>query len=306
MNATRLYKIFNIAPIIKNDIWGYQYIAGLYHELKKTSVSDVGIDFSLCRMFDANLSSALGAIIDLLTEEGFRISLLNIDKSTAGVRRALTRNGFLKAFDIQTYNQERENFILYRKFSTTEQEEFKQYIWEDLINKQKFPKHTEAAGESIQESIFEIYTNSILHGACSYVYCCGEYISRSNPPTLDMTIVNLGTTIKDNVNQYMALLNKPPLSSCGCIEWAIMDGNTTKNVPGGLGFTMICNIIYGNQGKLQIISSDAYWEFSDDGCKSAKMDFCFPGTIVNMEFNINDDKVYYVGEEDKTNIDNIL
>lgn len=96
MNATRLYKIFNIAPIIKNDIWGYQYIAGLYHELKKTSVSDVGIDFSLCRMFDANLSSALGAIIDLLTEEGFRISLLNIDKSTAGVRRALTRNGFFK------------------------------------------------------------------------------------------------------------------------------------------------------------------------------------------------------------------
>jgi hypothetical protein len=32
----------------------------------------------------------------------------------------------------------------------------------------------------------------------------------------------------------------------------------------------------------------------------------FPGTIVNMEINIDDDTVYYAGEEDKVNADNIL
>ena len=301
-----LENIFKLIPIIKNDVDGYQYIAGLYHEIKKICPSKIGIDFSSCRRFDANISAALGAILDKLDDEGYQIWLLNISKATAGVRRALTRNGFLKAFDITTNNEERENFILYRKFSTEQQEEFKQYILEELINKQKFPKHTNAAGESIQESIFEIYINSITHGGCTNVYCCGEYISKSIPETLDMTIVNLGTTIEDNVNRHMLKLNKEQLSSCECIEWAITQGNTTKDVPGGLGFTIICNFIYKNQGKLQIISSDAYWEFCHEGSKSVKMNNKFPGTIVNMEFNIDDDTVYYAGEEDKVNADNIL
>ena len=301
-----LENIFKLIPIIKNDVDGYQYIAGLYHELKKICPSKIGIDFSSCRRFDANISAALGAILDKLDDEGYQMWLLNISKATAGVRRALTRNGFLKAFDITTNNEERENFILYRKFSTEQQEEFKQYILEELINKQKFPKHTNAAGESIQESIFEIYINSITHGGCTNVYCCGEYISKSIPETLDMTIVNLGTTIEDNVNRHMLKLNKEQLSSCECIEWAITQGNTTKNVPGGLGFTIICNFIYKNQGKLQIISSDAYWEFCHEGSKSVKMNNKFPGTIVNMEINIDDDTVYYAGEEDKVNADNIL
>ena len=121
-----------------------------------------------------------------------------------------------------------------------------------------------------------------------------------------MTIVNLGTTIEDNVNRHMLKLNKEQLSSCECIEWAITQGNTTKDVPGGLGFTIICNFIYKNQGKLQIISSDAYWEFCHEGSKSVKMNNKFPGTIVNMEINIDDDTVYYAGEEDKVNADNIL
>lgn len=301
-----LENIFKLIPIIKNDVDGYQYIAGLYHEIKKICPSKIGIDFSSCRRFDANISAALGAILDKLDDEGYQIWLLNISKATAGVRRALTRNGFLKAFDITTNNEERENFILYRKFSTEQQEEFKQYILEELINKQKFPKHTNAAGESIQESIFEIYINSITHGGCTNVYCCGEYISKSIPETLDMTIVNLGTTIEDNVNRHMLKLNKEQLSSCECIEWAITQGNTTKDVPGGLGFTIICNFIYKNQGKLQIISSDAYWEFCHEGSKSVKMNNKFPGTIVNMEINIDDDTVYYAGEEDKVNADNIL
>lgn len=301
-----LENIFRLIPIIKNDVDGYQYIAGLYHEIKKICPSKIGIDFSSCRRFDANISAALGAILDKLDDEGYQIWLLNISKATAGVRRALTRNGFLKAFDITTNNEERENFILYRKFSTEQQEEFKQYILEELINKQKFPKHTNAAGESIQESIFEIYINSITHGGCTNVYCCGEYISKSIPETLDMTIVNLGTTIEDNVNRHMLKLNKEQLSSCECIKWAITQGNTTKDVPGGLGFTIICNFIYKNQGKLQIISSDAYWEFCHEGSKSVKMNNKFPGTIVNMEINIDDDTVYYAGEEDKVNADNIL
>lgn len=121
-----------------------------------------------------------------------------------------------------------------------------------------------------------------------------------------MTIVNLGTSIEDNVNRHMLKLNKKQLSSCACIEWAIIQGNTTKNVPGGLGFTIICNFILRNQGKLQIISSDAYWELCHEGSRSVKMNNKFPGTIVNIEFNIDDDTVYYAGVDDKENAENLL
>ena len=104
----------------------------------------------------------LGALIDLLIEEGYQVWITK--PLYTGVRRILSRNQFLKAFLIDTSNEDKETFIPYRKFSQTESDDFKKYIDDELISKQKFPKHTELVGRNINESIFEIYVNAITHG----------------------------------------------------------------------------------------------------------------------------------------------
>ena len=75
---------------------------------------------------------------------------------------------------------------------------------------------------------------------------------------LDFTIVDLGRTIKSNVKEYV---NKE-VSGKDALKWAVTEGNTTKHgeIPGGLGLSMIREFLKKNDGKIQIVSEDGYWE----------------------------------------------
>ena len=68
------------------------------------------------------------------------------------------------------------------------------------MHKQRFPSHSELAGEKILESIYEIYANAVSHGETKYVYSCGEY--KEMTCVLDMTIVDCGVTIPMKVNDF--------------------------------------------------------------------------------------------------------
>lgn len=292
---------FYIEKNIRTEIDGYAAIARLYKEVHNQKDISLRINFSHCIHFDANLASVLGALIDLLIEEGYKVWITR--PLYTGVRRILSRNQFLKAFQIDTSNEDRETFIPYRKFSQTESDDFKKYIDDELISKQKFPKHTELVGRNINESIFEIYVNAITHGSSKSVYCCGEYKPDVEIPRLDVTIVDCGNTIYKNVCDYCIRKGLDSLNSFEAIEWAIQEGNTTKESTGGLGLSLIKDFIDLNKGLLQIKSSDGFWEYENGKVNSRFMENIFPGTIINMEFNFNDDKFYYMSEEKEALID---
>ena len=162
-----MFKI-HLDEYISCDKKGYSMIADIYRKIStQTQIREIGIDFSNCQHFDANLSAALGAILDKLSEEGFLMWLTDINSTS--VRKAFSRNHFLKAFSYETDNKENENFIEYKKFSSNESTSFKEYIQKGLMDKERFPKHTKRAGDKVLESIYEIYSNAIKHGDCSYV-----------------------------------------------------------------------------------------------------------------------------------------
>ena len=73
----------------------------------------------------------------------------------------------------------------------------------------------------------------------------------------------------------------------------------------GWGYT-IKDFIHQNKGVLQIISANAMFEYRDGQPYTTELDNYFPGTIVNMKFNVDDRKIYYLGPEDKVNINNIF
>lgn len=284
-----------IIPHVAADKEGYEFLCKLYNELYDVEHEDIIVDFKLCRKFDANLSAALGAFFDKRKKEGCSIYLGA--PQTPGVKRALSRNKFFKAFDLNTTNEDRENYIDFRRFKVEDIQEFKSYIDTDLIQKESFPSCTEKAKDKIKESICEIFANAVDHGNCDYFYCCGEVHPRKGKTMLDMTFVNLGVPVVDNVNNFLKKKGLPTLSPCEALNWAFVRGNTTKNIPGGLGLDILKEFIGMNDGTIQMISGGAMLEIDKDNFDPTELDLQFPGTIVTVEFNCDDDKLYLTTDE---------
>ncbi len=287
---------------IDSSVAGYSALAKLYLELQKLSIDNkkITIDFSQCREFDGNLCAAMGAIFDLFSS---RSAIMLQRPSDRKVRKVLSRNHFLRAWRVETDIQEKENYVKYSSFRSKDSEEFKRYIDEWLIGKQKFPEHSKAVGDSLVESIYEIYANASMHGGSEYVYSCGEY--KESITTFEMAIVDLGYTIPDNVNTFLAKKGLSPFSECDAIGWAFVRGNTTKENTGGLGLSLLKEFIDLNQGALHMVSGRGFVEYSDGNFRPREMETAFPGTIVNIKFNFSDSKHYRMTSE-KTDINDLL
>ncbi|MCD9853792.1 hypothetical protein LUD75_03705 [Epilithonimonas sp. JDS] len=101
------------------------------------------------------------------------------------------------------------------------------------------------------------------------------------------------------------------MKSSDCIDWAMVSGNTTKtgNISGGLGLGLIFDFINLSKGNMQVISSNGYWELREGKKFMTDLNFSFIGTIVNLEFDLqNPDTFYYFKDEifEDINIDEIF
>lgn len=294
--------IFIPHRIISNYV-GYSELINLYNQLKNISNTRIIIDFSFCTWFEANLAAVLGAILeDVLVKDNI-IYIRNLNPS---IKSILNRNGFLSKFGIPEMIDYNKTTIPYQEFSQEKGARFKDYIKDKLLRKEKFPELSLLAEKKINESIFELFENAYTHGICKNIHTCGQYFPNKMPARIDMTIVDMGQTIKANVNRYLFNLGKAILTGSQTIEWALIRGNTTKtgDNPGGLGLDVILEFIKLNNGKVQIVSADGYWEFIRGKTQSLLFENDFPGTIANIEFNLDDRSYYHLKSE--ISLDNIF
>lgn len=293
-----------LAKQILTNASGYEHLISIFESIRTQPEKEVRVNFKDCEQIDANLCAVLGSLFDQLLKEGFKL-WLGFPKDNL-VRHALSRNNFFSAFDPETFPLDPENFIEYRKFKPGEMEAFKTYLDNQLMKKQKFPKHTYLVGKRIRESILEIFVNAETHGKCSYIYSCGEYHENGATPILDMTIVDRGFTIPSTVNEYVSRRHWQTYDACGAIRWALVEGNTTKtNEPGGLGFSILMEFLKLNEGEMQIVSGNGMVEFKKGNLYNYTLTKPFEGTIVNMRFNFDDSHKYRLVSE-KVDINNLL
>jgi len=279
---------------ICSDFNGYSFFIELYERTKKFILKNIELDFSKTEWFEANLCAVLGSIINKIQSNLNNVELTNLKPN---IENIFCRNHFLASFGGSIIPDTTETTIKYRKNKLTDEKFIKEFLFSELILKSDFPKLSLIAQKEIARSIFEIYSNAVIHGDCDFVYSCGQYFPRKTPPHIDFTIVDLGRTIKTNVNTY---LNNDKTGK-EAIEWAIEANNSTKpkinNIPGGLGLKLILDFVRLNKGKIQIVSSDGYWEMNKNTIKADDFKFEFPGTIVNIEFNLDDKNFYYLKTE---------
>lgn len=284
-----MFSEFNIPEILKTDRDGFNFLAGLWHDAKDCK-ENIKFNFDRCKFIEVNLAAVLGAMFDRLLFNGATPYVTYPDY--IGSRRSLVRTGFYKNLRDDAKNEDRERYIPYRRFSIKESLSFKEYIHDEFTHKKRFPQCTETAELKIIEIICEVFANAVTHGGSMYVYCCGESHERFGIPMLDMSIVNMGTTIPDLVNEHLYRTFQKELSPCDCIHWAFKKGNTTKSTPGGLGLDILNTFITLNEGKLQMVSGTAMVDYSDGEHQFDSLDYPFPGTIVNLEINCADNKIY--------------
>jgi len=286
------------ARVLCNEI-GYDFLSALAGETISASGSEINFNFGNCTWFEGNLCAVLGNILDGLVQRNNKIRFNNINND---ILNTFSRNKFLSAF-IPNDSLELDSLTIpYQKFKLVDEQKAKDFIKAELFDKPDMPHMSDEAQKLILINIFEVCVNAITHGQCEFVYCCGQFFPMKNPPEVSISFVDLGRTIKANVNEYL----KVQMTGNKTILWALDEGNTTKtgNEPGGLGLKLLQSLINYNKGSLQIVSADGFVELKNNVFREHSIKDYFPGTIVTIKLLLGDSNFYCITNE--VNTDNIF
>ncbi len=252
------------------------------------------LDFSQIEWLDANLLAIIGTAIEH-RKLNCRISYVpdSISQKQADL---WGRNGFGAYFNLKTQKRY-DSTVDYMVFKSNEAKKFGNYIDNNLLNKKGFPHLSPALNKKISNNMQEIFGNAPLHGKCCSVISCGQYFHKSRK--LTFTIVDCGNTIAENVVEFFLYLHQPAPKHN--IQWATIENNSTKKIvngkSGGMGLALLKEFINLNQGHIQICSGNEFWEYTTKKENCSYIDSNFPGTIVSININMNDQKSYLLKNE---------
>lgn len=290
-------QVIFIPKDVKTDLEGFNFLTEFYHQTEKPM--QYSIDFTNCTWFEANLCAVFVEIISLRRLQG-AVFFCDLGKIQEAMKSTFENIGFLNFLESKPFFSNRKSSgIPIMQFDMKDENTFQEYIYQNFLTQDLGLKMSDLARKKIYRSIFELYSNSVLHSGAKHITVCGQYYNYKGK--LALTMVEIGNTFKQNVTTYNKAFDG--YSGKQCIQWAVESGNTTKPSikAGGLGLDLIRTFLKMNEGKLQINSADGYWEEKKGAIFAADCKH-FPGSIVNIEFNLRDVNSYISNEERKINL----
>lgn len=275
-----------LIPEIKPDNIGFETLAALHIQTKDLSFDNIEIDMEETNWFAADMCAVFGAILHSIRKRLNEVSLTNIQPA---VEEILSKNGFLSHYGREQIPDEWGTTISYKRFDITDDHHFANYIESEFINRTEIPEMSNGLLKKFRESIFEIYSNSVLHSQSQFgIFTCGQFFYNLN--RLVFTVADLGIGIPKNINNYIG----KQLSAEEAIIWATEEGHTTKsgNLPGGLGLKLLRDFIDINGGCIHIVSDAGYCQRTNKETETELLTYPFPGTVVTVEINTADTHVY--------------
>lgn len=283
--------------ILKNthsDYKGYQQLITQYQLNKHDKFNKISVQMDV--WFDAPLSASLGGILDILKEN---LNEINIENIHHNIEHVLKKNNFLSYYSYMRELDEYNTTIAYQKLKPTDGRFFFSYIKNKLLKRPELPHLSAVLKDKIAEVIFEIFTNAQIHSNSKQIYTCGQFFPSKN--TIEFSIVDTGIGFKKRIN---ADLNEN-FTAEQAIRWAFEDRNTTKrDIPGGIGLALLKEFIALNEGEITVVSNDGFYKFDSQGETACSFNGEYPGTIVNMRFNTNDNCSY--ASKNETDNDDIF
>jgi hypothetical protein len=278
-------------PQIERNYQGFASLIQLAEQVEELSYTRLEIDMRAATWLDANMCAPLGAILYKTSRNLNTVRFVNIP---AQVEKILAKNGFLSNYGYTRLQDTWNTTIQYTRFEQKDDRYFASYI-ERHFKSSAIPKMSDPLRKKFWESIFEIFSNAVIHSETQLgIFACGQFFPKKN--RLDFSIADLGIGIQNNLRQKREI----HLPAEQAINWAMEGRNTTKtgSIPGGLGLKLLREFIRLNQGHVQIVSNQGYWEQLPDGTIAMKtFSFPFPGTVVNLEINTADPNTYRLSSE---------
>lgn len=283
MNTINFTRVFNIYEAVQ-----------IYREFKQLhNEESIVFDFTNSEFIYANFTALFGALIDSCKR--YEIIMPKNEK----IKTVLSKNNFFPYFDknIKRLKDKSNSVVEFDKFELLDTEKqnsfFEKLLIENLLKKKGVTNLSEKVLKEVSKSIIELFANARDHSASQQgVYIAGQFFPKKGK--FDFTIVDLGIGIKQNVNAF----KKENLSGVEAIKWAVQRQNSTKiGDPRGLGLALLKELIIKSNGKIEILSNDGLYRIKNGQEDLENLDFCFDGTIVNIEFNIEKNKKYFLEGE---------
>ena len=246
--------IFPLLPAINHDSTSFEMLADLHNQTKDMVFDVIEIDMGETEWFAAYMCAVLGAILHSMRKRLNEVSLTNIQPP---IEEILSKNGFLSHYGHAQIPDEWSTTISYKRFDIKDDHHFANFIENEFINRPEIPEMSDILLKKFRESIFEIYSNSVLHSQTELgIFSCGQFFP--NQDRLVFTVADLGVGIRFNINNHTG----QELTAEKAIIWATKEGNTTKrgNLPGGLGLKILRDFIDLNGGCIKIVSDAGYWQ----------------------------------------------
>ncbi len=287
-----------VPQAIHSTFEGYESLLALFSCYQASDIDKVVMNFRANTWFDANLLAVVYAYVDY----GMRIRNIKSaydNQFDCRLHGLLIRNGFAKCcFGMEYQPRKNETVVPFKIFRSSDTYGFGKYIDAEIVR--YFPKMEDRVKKDLSAYIQELFGNAQIHSGCNKVFTCGQYYHQNHK--MDFTIVNIGTTIGENVIEFLSECKKqlPPNS----ITWAVEPEHSTKRtISGGIGLSLMQEFIEYNSGKYQIISGNEFWELNDKLTNEKVLSNSFPGTIINIEIDQNDNSYYKYKESiNKENI----
>lgn len=279
----------NKLATINNTFESFQSLIHLYNKHKDELFGSVHLEIH--HFFAANMSAALGAVLDKFTSN---LNDIYFDYLSPNIETILLKNDFLTYFGKQRAVDINKTTIKFQKLKPTDGKYFKNYVIDELIEGHiaDLPQMSRQVKEKIVEAIYEIFVNAQIHSETKFIYTCGQFFPNTNK--IEFTIVDTGIGFREKINTRF----KSNLRATQAIKWAVEEKKTTKEgISGGLGLAVLKEFINYNKGKMQIISNDGFYQFDVEGESLKEFQGEFPGTIVNLQFRTNDSNNYSLKNE---------
>jgi hypothetical protein len=279
---------------ICSDYAGFARLALLAAQLEDAGLDEAVVDMREVTWFDANMCAPLGSLLHRAIKRGTNIKLANLrTEPHHDVRGIFLRNGFLARFGQAREPDTYGTTVEYQRFDVGDERAFAEYA-DSVLKSRHVPTMTTALRKWMMESVCEIFGNAVVHSRTRYgIHACGQYYRSKH--RLDFSVADVGIGIPGSVNEKAP----QPVLATEAIQWAVSGQNTTRtgSIPGGVGLKRLREFITLNSGRMQIASGQGYWELSRGRETANEMRHPFPGTVVNLEFNAADKRLFFLQSE---------
>jgi len=285
-----------------------------YDKISTTIEDECSLDFSSTTFIRNNYLSIIGLAIMQRNLYGKSINIITPDfHKNRKVYNAMSNIGFLKEFiNIEKSLDFHKTMIKYTHIPLNSQEKIEDFYLHFIERCQQHISNLspELLNKIIQK-VLELFSNVFRHSQNDLgLFCSGQFYPEGKK--FNFTIVDGGITIPKNVNTFLlkkykkelSLTNKifrdkfKPLNAVDAITWAMKEKHSTSG-EGGLGLSLLEQLIIKSSGKLEIISGKGYYAITNGEYTSKLLEESFPGTIISIELSTNENKYYYLNEESK-------